>query len=247
MPRRRRRCTSSPGTPSGHCAPRRIQHAHAAVGDRDGRSEMPRADRRRARTSTTPWFRSGRNVPDFAATLRAALRARSTESGSPPDTARNPAWPRQPESSRIRQPAGVAWSMVAAERSMTLRSAAPSRTSSWLAITISAPALSGSINSSTAMSNDSVVTATSRSSSWMPGSLLQRSQQIRSGAMRHAHAFRLAGRTGSEDHVGDVLRRIAIRIARGGASPAPARARPHRGRATACDRRGMRCSRARRR
>ena len=66
------------------------------------------------------------------------------------------------------------------------------------------PAVSGPKISSPAMSNDSVVTASNRSSRVEPGLAMHRLEEIHHGAMFELHAFRRAGRARRVDHVGEI-------------------------------------------
>ena len=78
--------------------------------------------------------------------------------------------PLQPESSSIRQVAGVACMTVASTASSNAASATPSAMVARSASAMRAPTVSGSISSSNAISNDSVVIAHSVSSARRPGS-----------------------------------------------------------------------------
>ena len=95
---------------------------------------------------------------------------RSRSIASPPHNTFSRRAPRQPESNNIRQVAGVACMTVALEVERVRAKATPSRAVSRLANSIRAPVIKGKNNSSPAMSNASVVTASSTSSSVRPGS-----------------------------------------------------------------------------
>ena len=91
-------------------------------------------------------------------------------SASPPHSATSRAVAAHPLSTSIRHVAGVAWRRVAPVSSSRRRSSFGSATAARSAITTVPPAASGPSNSSPAMSNDSVVTASSTSASPIPGS-----------------------------------------------------------------------------
>ena len=95
--------------------------------------------------------------------------ARPGGSASPPQRAFSSGSPFQPESTSIRQVVGVACMAVAPDSRIKAASAAGSAAVSADAITTRAPVTSGRYSSSPAMSNDSVVTATRRSSAVSPG------------------------------------------------------------------------------
>ena len=108
--------------------------------------------------------------------------------------------------------AGVACIMVAPLSSSSVRSALPSMAASRGTMTISAPTVSGSSSSSTAMSNDSVVTASSRSLGGEAGLARMLGEEVHDRAVRDAHALGLAGRARGVDHVGRV---VGLRVASG--------------------------------
>ena len=82
---------------------------------------------------------------------------------------RKPWRPFQPESSSMRQVAGVACTSVAPQASISRASATPSAAVAVSAMATVAPTVNGSSSSSTAMSNDRVVTAQMVSPAVMPG------------------------------------------------------------------------------
>ncbi len=83
---------------------------------------------------------------------------------SPPHRALSPGVPLQPLSISRRQLAGVACMIVVREALRSSSRVMPSVACSRVAMTVVAPALSGRKSSSTEMSNESVVTASRRSS-----------------------------------------------------------------------------------
>ena len=95
--------------------------------------------------------------------------ASSGGSASPPHSIRSPGPPVQPASSSSRHVAGVACSTVAPAWVSRACSSFPSAASVRLAISTRAPTVSGSHSSSPAISNDSVVTATTTSVAVSPG------------------------------------------------------------------------------
>ena len=96
--------------------------------------------------------------------------ARSTESASPPQSNFKPFTSCQPISTSICHVAGVACITVAPELASFSRNCKPSAAVSPAAITRRAPVVKGRKISRPAMSNESVVTASSTSSAVIPGS-----------------------------------------------------------------------------
>ena len=95
--------------------------------------------------------------------------AKSRVSSSPPHSIFKPGEPCQLAASSIFQVVGVACITVTLASSINCASTRPSVFASLGAITISAPQINGRNNSSPAISNDSVVTASSRSDEVRPG------------------------------------------------------------------------------
>ena len=108
------------------------------------------------------------------------------------------------------QVAGVACSTVTLWRAMAAARSCPSSVVSRVAITVSAPVVSGRKISRPEMSNDNVVTDRRTSSAVSPGSRRMDVEEIHHRAVGDAHALRPTGGAGGEDDVSGVLR-IRIR------------------------------------
>jgi hypothetical protein len=104
-----------------------------------------------------------------ARTLPISRSASAAGSASPPHSTVSPGAPLHPASNSSRQVAGVACMTEAPDSAIAAARSRPSDVVAASASWMRAPTVSGSISSSTAMSNDSVVTASSTSSAARPG------------------------------------------------------------------------------
>ncbi len=109
-----------------------------------------------------------------------ARRSSAKERGraSPPQSTRRSLLPSQPDTTSSFQVAGVACIKVTPSASIRRARTPPSRASSSPTMATRAPTVSGRNSSSTAMSNEIVVTAKMTSSSVMPGSSAMESRKF---------------------------------------------------------------------
>ena len=158
----------SPGTPTGQQLALRVEDPNVvlAIGrpiGHAGASRLPHARRR----STRPWSRSVHTCSRPRRSAQQFMRPDRAGRLSPPTSALK-VRPCQPASSSRRQVPASPACMVAPLSSSSCRERVPVDGVSRVATTISAPTGQRQNSSSTAMSNDSVVTASSRSSAIEP-------------------------------------------------------------------------------